>query len=96
MAEFPDIPTMAEAGVPGMEVRLWAGLFVPAGTPAAIVKKLEAEVIRAVALPDVRERMKALAVDPVGGSAEAFGRVVADDIARWTAVAKASGIQLQQ
>jgi tripartite-type tricarboxylate transporter receptor subunit TctC len=96
MTEFPDVPTMAEAGVPDMAVRLWAGLFAPAATPAPIVQRLEAEVIRAVAQPDVRARMKTLAVDPVGGTSAAFRRVVADDIARWTAVAKASGVQLQQ
>ncbi|MBV8165333.1 MAG: tripartite tricarboxylate transporter substrate binding protein, partial [Alphaproteobacteria bacterium] len=96
MAEFPDVPTMAEAGVPDMAVRLWAGLFAPAATPQPIVQRLETEVAHAVAQTDVRERMKALAVDPVGGTSAAFRTIVADDIARWTAVAKASGIQLQQ
>jgi tripartite-type tricarboxylate transporter receptor subunit TctC len=96
MAQFPDVPTMAEAGVPDMDVRLWSGLFAPAGTPAPIVQRLEAEVLRAVASPDVRERMKALAVDPTGIGSAAFAKVIDDDIARWTGVAKASGIQLQQ
>jgi tripartite-type tricarboxylate transporter receptor subunit TctC len=96
MTEFPAIPTMAEAGVTDMVVRLWTGFFVPAGTPAPIVKKLEAAVVHAVTQADVRERFKTLAVDPVGGSSADFGRLVEADIARWTAVAKTSNIKLEQ
>jgi tripartite-type tricarboxylate transporter receptor subunit TctC len=66
MAEYPDVPTMAEAGVPDLDVRLWSGLFAPAATPAGIVKKLEREVMEIVKLPDVRERLVGLSVDPAG------------------------------
>ena len=90
---YPDVPTMAEAGVPDMEVALWMALFVPAGTPAPIVKRLNEEVVRAVRLPDVRERLVGLGVDPVGSSSEELARVVARDIERWTAVAKAANIK---
>ena len=92
--EFPDLPTMAESGVPDMEVVSWAGFFAPARTPAAIVKKLQDEAIRAVKLPDVRQRMKALAVDPVGGTSAELAKIVAADTARWAAVAKAANLSL--
>ena len=90
---YPDVPTMAEAGVPDVEVGLWMGIFVPAATPAPIVKRLNDEVVRAVRLPDVRERLIALGVDPVGSSPEELARVLARDIERWTAVAKAANIK---
>jgi tripartite-type tricarboxylate transporter receptor subunit TctC len=90
---YPDVPTMAEAGVPDVDVSLWMGLFVPAGTPAPIVKRLNDEVARAVRLPDVRERLIALGVDPVGGTPEELARVLARDLEKWTAVAKAANIK---
>lgn len=94
-AAFPELPTMAEAGVPGMDVVSWSGFFVPAGTPAPIVKTLQDDVIRIVKLPDVRERLKTLELDPVGSTSEEFARLVAADIARWTAVAKAANITIE-
>src|SRR5215216_220210 len=93
--EFPDVPTLAEAGVPDMDVSLWSGLFVPAGTPSAIVKKLQDEIMRIVRLPDIQERFRTLAVEPVGNTSEEFGRLVAADIGRWTAVAKAGNIKIE-
>ena len=90
---YPDVPTMAEAGIPDMEVGLWTALFVPAATPAPIVKRLNDEVVRAVRLPDVRERLIGLGVDPAGSSPEELARVLARDIERWTAVAKAANIR---
>jgi tripartite-type tricarboxylate transporter receptor subunit TctC len=94
MAEYPDVPTMAEAGVPDLEVRLWSGLFVPTATPAAIVKKLEKELIEIIKLPDVRERLAGLSVDPVGDTAQAFAQMIAQDLVRWAAIAKAANIKL--
>jgi len=90
---FPDVPTMAEAGIPDMEISLWTGFFVPAGTPPAIVQKLQREVARVVRLPEMRERLGSLGVDPVGNTSEEFGRILARDIERWTAVAKAANIK---
>ena len=89
---WPDVPTMAEAGVPGVEVPVWTALFAPAKTPPAIVAKLQAEVARVVKLPDVRAGLAKLNVDPVGGTSEELGRQVARDIEKWTAVAKAANI----
>jgi tripartite-type tricarboxylate transporter receptor subunit TctC len=96
MTEFPDLPTMAEAGVPDMEVKLWSGLFAPARTPPLIVKKLEDEVMRIVRLPDIRARLQELVVEPEGSTSEELARIVAADIARWTAVAKAANIKIEQ
>jgi tripartite-type tricarboxylate transporter receptor subunit TctC len=90
---YPDVPTMAEAGVPDVEVALWMGLFVPAATPAPVVKRLNEEVARAIRQPDVRERLVALGVDPAGGPPEELARVLARDLEKWTAVAKAANIR---
>ena len=90
---FPDIPTMAEAGMLDMEITIWMALFVPARTPPAIVKKLQEEVQRVVRQPDIRERFAGMMVDPVGSTSEELGRVVAADIARWTAVARSANIR---
>ena len=90
---YPDVPTMAEAGVPDMEIGIWTAFFVPAGTPPAVVKRLQDEVARVVRLPEIRERLNGLVVEPVGGTSEELGRVVVRDIERWTAVAKAANIK---
>jgi tripartite-type tricarboxylate transporter receptor subunit TctC len=90
---FPDVPTMAEAGVPNMEVPVWTAFFVPAKTPSAIVARLQKEVARVVHTPEVRERFAGMGIEPVGGSSEELGRQVASDIAKWKAVAKAANIK---
>jgi tripartite-type tricarboxylate transporter receptor subunit TctC len=90
---FPDVPTMAEAGVPDMEVPVWTAFFVPAKTPPAIVARLQKEVARVVQTPEVRERFAGMGIEPVGSSSEELGRVVKSDIAKWTAVAKAANIK---
>jgi tripartite-type tricarboxylate transporter receptor subunit TctC len=94
LADLPDVPTMAEAGVPDLEVRLWSGLFAPAATPAGVVKKLEAAMMAAIKSPDVNKRLKELQVDPSGNSSEEFKRIVAAELTRWAAVAKAANIKL--
>jgi tripartite-type tricarboxylate transporter receptor subunit TctC len=92
---WPDLPTLAEAGVPGMDITIWMGLFVPTGTPAAIVTRLHQELVRVLALPDVRERMAGLGVDPSGMSPEEFTKRVAADIARWTRVAREANVKAE-
>lgn len=93
-ADFPDVPTMAEAGVPGVELEGFSGLVARAGTPAAIVKKLEAEVNAVIRLPDVVERFKTLSVYPVGGTSEAFAASVARNIPIWKDVAQKANLKL--
>ena len=90
---FPDVPTMAEAGVPEMEIRLWTGFVAPAKTPAPVVARLHEEIVRVLALPDVRERLANLGVDPGATTPDEYTRIIAADIARWTAVAKAANIK---
>ena len=89
---WPDLPTLAEEGI-DVEVGLWTAFFAPARTPPAIVARLQKEVARVVRLPDVREGLARLGVDPVGGSSEELGRVLARDIEKWTAVARAANIR---
>jgi tripartite-type tricarboxylate transporter receptor subunit TctC len=93
LADLPDVPTMAEAGVPDVEVRLWSGLFAPAKTPAGVVKKLEAAMMAVIALPDVNKRLRELQVEPSGNTSEAFRKIVAAELPRWAAVAKAANIK---
>jgi tripartite-type tricarboxylate transporter receptor subunit TctC len=92
---WPDVPTMAEAGLPDFVVEFWNGFFVPVRTPAPIVRRLHKEVESVIALPEVRERLNGLGVDPSGMPGEAFAKIVAADIARWTAVAKAANIKAE-
>lgn len=94
IAMFPDLPTMAEAGIPDMVVLSWAGIFAPAGTPAGIVTKLQDHIIRAVKQPDVSEKLRALDLDPVGNTAVEFSRIIADDLKRWSAVAATAHLKL--
>ncbi len=90
---WPDLPTMAEAGVPDMVVIIWMGLFMPVATSPAIVQRFRDEVAQAVAMPDVREKLATLGVDPSGMQPAEFARFVANEIERWTAVAKAANIK---
>ena len=90
---WPDVPTVAQAGLPGYETSTWGGLLAPAGTPRATVYKLAAETTRILALPDVRERMLAAGVEPVGGTPEQFTAFIASEMLKWGKVAKAAGIE---
>jgi tripartite-type tricarboxylate transporter receptor subunit TctC len=90
---WPDLPTMAEAGVPDMEVPVWTAFFAPARTPPAIVARLQKEVARVVQTAEVRERFAQMGLDPVGGTSEDLGRRMLSDIEKWTAVAKAANIK---
>ena len=92
---LPDVPTMKEAGA-DVEAVLWSGIFVPAATPPEIVSKLEAEFIRIARLPDVVSRLKLLNIDSVGNRSEEFSRIIAADLERWKAVARAGNIKMAQ
>ncbi|HVR51975.1 MAG TPA: tripartite tricarboxylate transporter substrate binding protein [Pseudorhodoferax sp.] len=90
---LPEVPTVAESGLPGYETSTWGGLLAPAGTPKAVVAKLAAETTRILALPDVRERMLAAGVEPVGGTPEQFTAFISSEMVKWGKVAKAAGIE---
>jgi tripartite-type tricarboxylate transporter receptor subunit TctC len=90
---LPEVPTLAESGVRDAEVELWNGLFAPAGTPPGIIHRLQDEMIRSARLPEMRERLFALAAEPVGSSAEELAQTVTTELARWMAVARAANIK---
>ena len=89
---FPTVPTMAEAGVSGMEISVFSGLVAPAGTPETVIARLQQEVAAVVRLPDVRERFMSMGIEPVTSTPEEFTRIIAEGIARWTSVAKSARI----
>jgi len=90
----PDLPTVAESGLPGFDVFGWNGLLAPAGTPPSVVAKLQGEIARALQNPEVRERIAGFGFEPVGNTPEEFGEFVKTDIARWAKVVKASGARV--
>ena len=90
---WPDLPTMAEAGVPDMEVPVWTAFFAPARTPPAIVAQLQKEIARVVQTAEVKERFAQMGLDPVGGTSEELAQRVRSDIRKWSAVAKAANIR---
>lgn len=88
----PDIPSLAETGLPGFDVSAWTGLFVPAGTPAAIIDRLNAETRKIAGDPHYVTLIHNMGTDVTSSSPEAFGSFVRDDIARWTKVIDSAGI----
>ena len=88
----PEIPTVAESGVPGYEVMVWFGLVAPAGTPRDIVEKLNAQVTKILAMPDVRERFLAQGVEPVGSTPQQFGDHIRAQMSKWAKVVKDAGV----
>ncbi|MBO9650503.1 MAG: tripartite tricarboxylate transporter substrate binding protein [Variovorax sp.] len=93
VAMLPEVPTMAEAGLPGYETSTWGGLLAPAGTPKPIVARIAAETTRILALPDVKQRLMDAGVEPVGGTPEQFSAFIAQEMGKWAKVAKDAGIQ---
>ncbi len=89
---LPDVPTVAEAGIPGFEAVFWIGLFAPAATPRDVIAKLQQEASRAVLGPEGRERMAALGIDPVGNSPEEFAAYLKAEGARYAPVIRAANI----
>ena len=88
----PEIPTIAEAGGPELMIGSFYGLLAPAGTPRDIIAKLHAEVVKALAIPELRERYVSTGLDPVGSSPEQFAAEIRDDTARWGKVARAANV----
>ena len=90
----PDVPTLAESGLPGFEVGSWQGVFAPAGTPPEIVKRLNAEIVKALNMPDVREKLSGLGAEIVADSPEEFSALVKAEVAKWADVVKKSGAKV--
>ncbi len=87
----PDLPTIAESGLPGFDISTWFGIFVPAATSREVVGRLHAEFTRALGAPDVRERMLNLGAEPVGNRPEEFAAYIASELVKYARVIKASG-----
>jgi tripartite-type tricarboxylate transporter receptor subunit TctC len=90
----PDVPTVAEAGVPGFEVSPWFGVVAPAGTPKGIVAQLSTEINKFLQSPDGKERLSRLGVEAVGTSPEYLGQYIKDEIIKWAKVVKESGARI--
>jgi tripartite-type tricarboxylate transporter receptor subunit TctC len=94
-ASMSELPTLAESGVPGYEMVLWIGVFAPAGTPREVVSKLNAEVVRIVRLPDIREKLDGMGVEPLGNTSEQTAEWIRREIARYGPVVKAANIKAE-
>jgi tripartite-type tricarboxylate transporter receptor subunit TctC len=92
---MPELPTMTEVGYPGFEVTSWFGLLAPAGTPAAIVSRVNAESVKALALPDVSGALKKMGFDAVGGTPDQFAAHIKSEVERFTKLVKATGITVE-
>ncbi len=92
---MPNVPTMSEAGVTGVNVSSWAGISGPAGIPALVTKKLAQEFAKALQLPDVRERLNGLGVEASGATHDEFTAMIREERARWAKVIKTAGVQIQ-
>jgi tripartite-type tricarboxylate transporter receptor subunit TctC len=90
--QLPDVPTIAEAGVPGVEVELWSALVLPAGARAEIVARLNAELLAILQLPDVREALKRQGVEPQPSSPQAAAAVIKADVAKWNDVIRKANL----
>ncbi len=89
---LPELPTVAEAGVPGYNVTSWNGILIPAGTPAEAIKRLNGDLNRIISAPDMHARMIEFGYEPVGGPPEKFGEHIRTEIVKWAPVVKAAGV----
>jgi len=94
VAELPEVPTSAEAGLPKLIVNIWYGMVAPQGTPAAIVDQLHREIVNGIGRAELRERMVSTGVVPVGSSPAEFAAFAAAERTRWAAVIKAANIEI--
>jgi tripartite-type tricarboxylate transporter receptor subunit TctC len=95
-SELPDVPSMAEVGLGDVDIRLWSGVFVLAGTSAAVHDKLETQLRRALADGGVREKLKAMAVDPGGAAGDEFRRIIDADIMRFGEIAREANLKCEE
>ena len=95
-AELPDVPSMAEAGLPEVNTKLWSGFFTNAQTPPAIAKKLEAALQRAIRDPEVSAKLKTMAVNPGGTTSDEFRAMIDADIKTYVEVVKAANLKFEE
>ena len=94
--ELPEVPSMAEAGYPEVNTKLWSGFFVAAATPPAIAKKLETALQRSIKDPDVSAKLRGMAVNPGGTSSEEFRAMIDADIKSYVEVVKAANLKFEE
>jgi tripartite-type tricarboxylate transporter receptor subunit TctC len=95
LAVIPNVPTIAEAGLPGVEALVWNGFFVPTGTPAPVVQTLNREILKTFNAPDVREQIEAIGATIVGGRPEDFRGFIGSEMTKWSKVIADTGIKPQ-
>ena len=91
----PDVPTVAESGVPGYEAPIWLGLMVPAATPKPVIEKLNAEVAKVLQSPDIKDNWAKQGAQPMPMKPDEFGRFLRADIEKWGKLVKATGMQIE-
>jgi tripartite-type tricarboxylate transporter receptor subunit TctC len=92
-AALPEVPTVAEAGLPGFEVTTWYGVLAPAGTPRPIVMRLNAEIVKVMQSPEMKDRLASMATEPVTSTPEAFAELIRQEIVKWGKVVRAAGLK---
>ena len=93
--QLPDVPTIAEAGVPGYELYSWVGIIAPAKTPRDVVGKLNAEIAAVLKLPDVQKRFNDIAANTSGCTPEEYSALIRSEIAKFAGIVKAAGVKVQ-
>ena len=95
MALAPQLPTMAEAGVPGFDMSSWQAVYAPKGTPKPIIQRLNAEIVKILQMSDVREKLGGLGMEIVGSSPEELARLMSTEIPRWGELVRKSGARAE-
>jgi tripartite-type tricarboxylate transporter receptor subunit TctC len=95
MVQLAEVPTIAEAGLPGAQVLIWYGVVAPAATPKEVIARLNREIVKIMQAPDVRERFAQQGIDAETGGPEQFAQLIRDEYARWTKVIRTSGIKVE-
>ena len=91
---MPELPPVAESGLPGFDVNVWFAVLAPAGTPREIVDRLNGTLVKALQSPDVRERLASQGAESIGNTPEQFTGLMKADLAKWAKVVKAANIKL--
>jgi tripartite-type tricarboxylate transporter receptor subunit TctC len=94
MPTMPDVPTVSEAGVPGYGFGIWFAMFAPTGTPKAIIARLTREIVKALATPDMREKLALVGVDAESSTPDQLGQLLRSEVAKWAKTIKAAGIPI--
>jgi tripartite-type tricarboxylate transporter receptor subunit TctC len=94
-AVMPEVPTVAEAGLPGFEAGAWYGVLAPAATPRALVERLNGELTRILKLPDVQQRLRGEAYEVIADTPDQFAAVIRAEIAKWAPIVKQAGLRAE-